>query len=286
MVTQYSDENWNNVAMTLSTLQPSSEVAPREVYPMLRRIVDKERSRKLITSRMSDDMEQLADPIIEAPVIVEAAPSAIISFEGPGVTYAAASPVSVATGADATRVPLGNLTFDAKRVAVAVPRYDQTAFLMARYTNTTNEPLLNAETATLYIDNTFIGVTHFDQVPAGAETDLPFGPIEALRLSRTVLDENNGDRGFITRTNAQTEKARLNVENIGTIDWQVEVIDNVPYAVDEDLDISWAASPTPDVTDLDDKRGVLQWNIDALAGATTSIKVNQDLQWPDDKVLR
>ena len=44
--------------------------------------------------------------------------------------------------------------------------------------------------------------------------------------------------------------------------------------------------PQPDVPDLDDQQGVLQCNIDVLAGTTASIKVDQDLQWPDDKVLR
>ncbi|MGC1496231.1 MAG: DUF4139 domain-containing protein [Sulfitobacter sp.] len=284
LVTQYSDENWNDVAMTLSTLQPSSDVSPREIYPMLRRIVDKEPPRPQVTSRLSGSIAASPEPMMEADMILEA--PIIVSFDGPGVTYNATDAVSVATGAEATRVPLGTLTFDAERVAVAVPRYDQTAFLMARFTNTTKEPLLAAETASLYIDNTFVGVTGFAQVPAGAEADLPFGPIEALRLSRTILDENNGDRGFISRTNAQTEQARLNVENIGAVDWQVEVIDNIPYTIDEYLEITWTASPEPDVIDVDDKRGVLQWNVTAPAGMTTSIKVDHDLQWPTDKVLR
>lgn len=285
LVTQYSGENWHDVAMTLSTLQPSSAVSPREVYPVLRRIVDKEAERPQVTSRLSGSVAAVSEPMMEADMVLEA-PVIVASFEGPGVTYRATNPVSVATGADAARVPLGNLTFDAKRVAVAVPRYDQTAFLMARFKNTTKEPLLAADTASLYIDNTFVGVTGFEQVPTGAEADLPFGPIEALRLSRTVLDENNGDRGFISRTNAQTEQARLNVENISVVDWQVEVVDTVPYTIDEDLEITWTASPNPDVTDVDDKRGVLQWNVTSPAGMTTSIKVDHDLQWPTDKVLR
>lgn len=145
---------------------------------------------------------------------------------------------------------------------------------------------VSVQGVSLFIDNTFVGETRFDQVPAGTEADLPFGPIEAPRLSRSALDENNGDRGFISRTSTQTENARLNIENIGAVDWRVEVIDSVPYSIDEDLEITWTASPQPNVVDLDNQRGVLEWDVDVPAGTTTLIYVDQDLQWPDDKVLR
>ena len=35
------------------------------------------------------------------------------------------------------------------------------------------------------------------------------------------------------------------------VDWRVEVIDIVPYSIDEDLEITWTASPQPNVVDLD-----------------------------------
>ena len=127
---------------------------------------------------------------------------------------------------------------------------------------------------------------YFEQVPAGAEVTLPFGPIEDLRLSYTILDQSEEDRGIISRSNAQSETTRMDIQNIGQNDWKVEVIAAVPYAVQEDLEIEWAASPVPDLRDMDDKRGVLQWNTDVAAGATAQIKIDVDMQWPEGMVLR
>ena len=83
------------------------------------------------------------------------------NFDGPGVTYTAPTPVSVASNVDAVRVALDRLEFDARRFARAAPRFDPTAFLMAGFTNDTQEPLLPSFSAALYLDHTLIGRSGF-----------------------------------------------------------------------------------------------------------------------------
>lgn len=282
-VAQWSNENWQDVALTLSTFALQRQTAPREVFPIPLTIGDKVApSPKTLSRAASADMS--ADPLMEAPVLLESAATA--SFDGPGVSYNVAAPVSVASNVDAVRVALDTLEFEARRFARAVPRLDQTAFLMAEFKNETQEPLLASSQASLYLDNTLVGGAYFEQVPAGAETELPFGPIEDLRLNFTVLDQSEGDRGIINRSNARTEIARMDIQNIGPKSWEVEVLAVVPYAVQEDLEIDWSATPLPDSQNVNDKRGVLQWDTNVPAGTTSEIKIETNLKWPDDKVLR
>jgi uncharacterized protein (TIGR02231 family) len=226
----------------------------------------------------------MAGAAFEAPVMVEK--TARANFDGPGVTYAAPRPVSVASDVDAVRVTLDRLQFDARRFARAAPRLDDTAFLMVAFTNDTQEPLLASANAAYYLDNTLIGRSGFEQVPAGSERELPFGPIEELRLDYTVLNENEGDRGFINRSNERAETVRLDVENLGGRDWEVEVLSAVPYAVQEDLEVDWTAVPAPDSQNVKDKRGVLQWDMTVPAGTTKTIEVKTNLKWPEGKVVR
>lgn len=282
IVSQWSGENWQEVALTLSTFALDQQTRPSDVFPIPRRIDEPAPSPKALMRSTSSDLSGAA--MMESPVMVEEAATA--SFDGPGVLYTAPAPVTVASDVDAVRVALDTLTFDARRFARAAPRYDQTAFLMAAFKNETQEPLLASGSASLYLDNTLLGGMYFEQVPAGAEVTLPFGPIEDLRLSYTILDQSEGDRGIISRSNAQSETTRMDIQNIGQNDWKVEVIAAVPYAVQEDLEIEWAASPVPDLRDMDDKRGVLQWNTDVAAGATAQIKIDVDMQWPEGMVLR
>ena len=284
MIAQYSGENWTDVAVTLSTLEPASQITPSKVHPQLRRVEDPAPPRPMATARMEKGGFADAEPTLQAPVII--ADGVATSFDGPGVTYRVAQPLDLASGVDATRVALDRLTFDARRFARAAPEQDRTAFLMARFTNTTKEPLLAADEAALYIDNTLVGRSTFAQVPAGAEGDIAFGPIEDLRLTHTVLNQSEGDRGIITRSNEQRQRVRMDIENLGSTDWQVEVRAAVPYTIQDDLSIIWDATPTPNQTNVDDQRGVLQWQIDVAAGTKEAIEVRQELNWPDGKVLR
>jgi uncharacterized protein (TIGR02231 family) len=285
MIAQYSDENWKDVRVTLSTLEPSSQITPTQVRPQLRQIEDPEPPRPKATARMESDSFGInAAPVMESPVIIT--DGVATSFSGPGVTYVVARPLNLASGVDATRVALDRLTFDARRFARAAPALDRTAFLMATFTNQTQEPLLAADEAALYIDNTLVGRSAFAQVPAGAEGDAAFGPIENLQLTYTVLNESEGDRGIITRSNAQRQRVRMDIENLGSTDWQVEVQAAVPYAIQDDLSIDWSAEPAPDETNVDDQRGVLQWQIDVAGGTKQSIEVQQELNWPDGMILR
>ncbi|MBM1632718.1 mucoidy inhibitor MuiA family protein [Sulfitobacter mediterraneus] len=285
VVSQRSGENWQGVALTLSTLAPSGQTQPSQVYPRRLTLADKEPPRAKLSRQMADSAESFADPVIEAPVIVEEA-KGMTNFDGPGVRYDFATPVSIASGVDDSRVALDTLTFPARRFARAVPRSDQTAFLMAEFTNTTQEPLLPADEVALFLDNTLIGQMNLGLIPAGDEAELPFGPIEDLRLTYTVLDQTEGDRGIISRSNAKTDRTRMDIQNIGSEDWQVEVRAAVPYTAQEDLQIDWTANPVPDETNLDDRRGILQWDLNVAAGATTSVTIEENLRWPEDKILR
>jgi uncharacterized protein (TIGR02231 family) len=285
VLAQESGENWDNVTLTLSTFALSNQMEPSPVFERRLSLIDRQPLLAKGARQMSDSaVGYVGEPSIAAPIMIEDVASA--SFDGPGVTYTLPAPVDVASGVDQIRVALDSLSFPARQFARAVPRSDATAFLMADFTNTTKEPLLRADTATLFLDNTLIGQIGFDQIPAGAKAELPFGPIEDLRLSDTILDQSEGDRGIISRSNGKSEITRLDIQNIGAKDWQVEVLSAVPYTSQEDLEIDWSAVPAPDQINVDDQRGILQWRIDVAAGRTESINIKEDLNWPSDKVLR
>lgn len=284
MVQQWSGEAWEDVALTLSTFALSTQLAPNEVFPTPLYLQDPISPQAKASSRSLQNDMAVSGAVMAEPVLLEEAATA--NFDGPGVTYVAGTPVSVASGVDAVRVALDTLSLDARRFARAAPRFDTTAFLMAEFTNTTAEPLLASRSAAYYLDNTLIGRGGFQQIPAGGEAELPFGPIEDLRLTYTVLDENEGDRGIIRRSNERTQAMRMDIQNIGATEWDVEVQAAVPYATQEDLEITWNATPAPSSQNINDKRGVLQWLTSVPAGTTAEILVETELKWPEGKVVR
>jgi uncharacterized protein (TIGR02231 family) len=281
LITQNSGENWEDVTLTLSTLSPSGQVIPSELYPPLVRFEDPEERAKLERS-----MSSLSADASGAPAMMMEAPVPQPDFDGPGVSYTLPNPLSVAQDAEGARVELDALEFEARVFARGVPARDTTAFLMGEVTNESMEPLLAAESAQIFVDGALVGQSSFAAVPAGGTITQAFGPIEELRLTHVVLDRSEGDRGLINRSNAQIQDVRMTVENLGAEAWDVEVLEAIPYSEQDDLVVDWSAQPNVSVTDVEDRRGLMQWDIALGANETQNITIEQTIRWPEGKVLR
>lgn len=283
-VTQYSGEDWRDVTLTLSTLRISDTIAPHDLSSHWLRI--EKPAPPQPAPKLLSRTESLAEPLAEAPMIFDEAAGAYARFNDVEASYAFPNPVTVANNVDQVRLSLDTLAFEARIFARAVPLYDETAFLMATFTNTSPEPVFESYENTFTLDNTLIGRGNTGQIPAGAEATLAFGPVEDLRLDRVRLDKNEGDSGIINRTNTSSEEVRITVENLGARNWPVRLLDLVPVSTQEDLVITHSATPRPDIEDPEDKQGLLEWRFDLAPGAEKSILLKHDMQWPLDMILR
>ncbi len=283
LVTQYTGEDWSGVDLTLSSSTPSQQAAPSALWPDLRQITaavdpEAELSRKSLAG--SDDAR--------TDMVTEAAPAPITAaagMEGDTVVYRYPTPVTVASGAEDLRLALDSLTFSPIVKAVAVPRLDRTAFVMASFTNASDEPLLPGE-AMLFREGVLVGTTWLDVIAPGVETDVAFGALETLRIKREMPVAAQGETGVFTTSNERTESAVITVENTGDDAWPVHLLDQVPYAEQDDLEISVSATPPPSETDVDGQRGILAWDFEVAAGGKATITVEHRLSWPEGMILR
>lgn len=279
-VQQSTGENWQDIALTLSTLRPSEQTEPGQIWPWIARIDDPQVIQPMARGK--------AEAVFMAAPVAEAAASdmAVASFDGLSVTYSYPAPVSVTTGADNVRLMLAPMETKAEIVAQAVPMLDQTAYLIARLTNDTGEILLPTSEARFYLDGRYVGQRWLNLIAAGDKADVSFGPIEGLRLTRLVRDRNEGDRGILTKSNDQTETVEITVENLTGEAWPLRLIDRVPVSEQEDLEITWSAEPMPAERDIEGARGILAWTFDLPARETQTITVNTRMTWPEGKVLQ
>jgi uncharacterized protein (TIGR02231 family) len=281
-VQQSTGEDWTGVDLTLSTVRPSGQGQPGEVWPLLRRFFDPQRPEPMQLTR---SLGKAADAAVAEPVMAEET-TATSDFDGLSVTYRYPDPVNIANEADAVKISLGTLEFEPEVFARAVPLTDPTAFLAAEFRNDSGEMILGGGTAQFYLDGTYVGQRYLDLIASGDTEELSFGPIDGLRLDRVVKDRQEGDRGVITRQNEQNETVEITLRNLTPRNWDVRLRDRVPYSEQEDLEISWDAQPVPTQTNVEDRRGVLEWRFDMAPGADQRVVLNHRIRWPDGKVLR
>lgn len=283
LVTQYSGEDWTDVALTLSSSTPSNQAAPTELWPELRRI-DPEAGEADMALKSSAEPGVYYEESYDA--VAEAAPTtAGMALEGDTVVYIYPTPVTVASDVEDLRLALDSLSFAPVVKAVAVPRWDRTAFVMASFTNASDEPLLPGE-ALLFREGVLVGSTWLDVIAPGVETDVAFGAIETLRIKREMPQRAEGETGVFTSTNELTESAVITVENTGPEAWDMRLMDQVPYSEQDDLEIEVTATPEPTETDVDGQRGILAWEFALPAGGKETITLEQALAWPEGMVLQ
>jgi uncharacterized protein (TIGR02231 family) len=281
LVSQSTGEDWAGVVLTLSTAQPGQSPDPATLWPRLERIGD---PAPMAESRMAqaDGTAALAEPAMELQMAGFAPMK--MNFQGDTVTYTYPDAVDVADGVDNLRLALDEMIFPAKVTARAVPQANRTAYMMAEFTNASGQILLPGPVM-LTRDGAFVGGSNFELMAPGAEATIGFGAIEGLRLKRTMPERAEGDRGVFSKSSQIEETATLEVENLTPEDWDVRVLDQVPYSEQEDLVITYTTTPPVSEVDVENQRGILGWDIQVAAGAKTQIKLQSKMSWPEGKVL-
>lgn len=287
-ISQSTGEDWRNVQLNVSSIRLIDESAPSRPFSRRLRIEDPAELRKRNSTLADLGASSIADPVIEAPVILEeGTPGNKAIFTTAGVVYNFDTPMSVLNGADDISVTLDGLSFDATQYARAVPRFDETAFRMVNFTNTSGESFLATfNTHPFAIDGQLAGTINVPAIEPNEEVELAFGALRGIQLKRVILDREEGDRGLITRTNQQIEDVRIDVENLTGEDWNLVLADSIPYSEQEDLTIDWSARPAPARTNVEDRRGVLEWDLTLAPGSKQSVVLRSEITWPEGKVLR
>ncbi|MEL6519532.1 MAG: mucoidy inhibitor MuiA family protein [Pseudomonadota bacterium] len=279
---------WTDVNIRLSTGNPLDRTAPSIIVPNKVQIGQPAPNK---SSRLAAAPALMAEDSLAGRLhteATEAAPapvqSAAIVTEGDVITYEYAQPVTLASGPENLILALDALDFPATETIRAVPRFDETAYLMAEFTNSSAEPLL-AGTANLFRDGARLALSQIDYVPAGAETELAFGKMEGLRLDWRLLQNDTGDRGLVSRSDTREQSLQFRIENLMAEAQEVQLIYALPFSEQEDLTVRARANPAPDLRDFEDDRGVAAWNLTLEPGQEQVIRVDVALTWPQGQPL-
>ncbi|WP_208350651.1 mucoidy inhibitor MuiA family protein [Pseudaestuariivita rosea] len=285
-VYQQTDEDWDDIALTLSTARPSNRVGMPDIRaiqasmynvgtvksnrtPQISMETDKGISRAQAEMLMEDqEIQMFAKPI-----------NSVIQIEGQTVSYQIPGRIDIAGDSTVRQISIDKRTSNVGLLARSTPVYDTNAYLYAAYTNDFAGPILPG-TASLFRDGTFVGDFQISLVAAGADTTLPFGTLDGLKIERRVLEKEQGDFGIIGTTNRLNERLEITAESLLPYALPVTIFDRAPYSENEDLEVTINANPRPSETDVDGKRGVQSWTFELTPGQTRKIAFNYEIQWP------
>ncbi|MEM6709475.1 MAG: mucoidy inhibitor MuiA family protein [Pseudomonadota bacterium] len=287
-VTQRTVETWDNVELTLSTGNPRQQVMPPSLGPEFLNLYD---PRQVRFNREADTIEDVAltaskqkgaVALAAAPPPAEIAPN-VTQF---GVSYTVPGRVTVANGAsDEQRFDLDRQSYDAELVTRVVPSRLAAGFLLARFSYDGDAPLA-ASRLRAYLDGDYVGESRLPAARRGETVELALG--ENRRLEVRVEDQGgqDGESGILSKRREEAVDMLYEITNRGSEPMAIEVVDRLPVAENEAVEVEVPRSATkPTATDVDDQPGMLRWVRSLAPGEAWSIRHQYRISYPADQRL-
>lgn len=289
-VRQGTGEDWTGIALTLSTARPGGRADAPDPRVLFARI-EEDRPEIAMSRKVMRAPEMMADSMVMAPpppAMVAAAPAmqvmAVAQFDGETVEYAIPGPVDIRGSGRIKQVLIDEQTDAVTLEARATPSLDETAYLYAAFENQGDGPILPG-TASLYRDSVFVGTIQLARVAGGDETDIAFGRYDPIKVTHVERERMEGEAGLIRSRQTETRRYAMTVANLGTRSMPVSIRDSMPYAEDEDVEITLRASPMPDERDVQGRKGALAWRFTLDPGQRRDIAHGYDISYPMEQNL-
>ncbi len=296
-ISQRSGEDWPDVQIELSTARPSGGASAPQLQTQTvdfepeptpvpaakaKRTMARDRSE---TDGMAMDMpaEIVAAPPAPSPqaepIEEQHAEITVAPFDA---TFAVSGRVTIAGTGEAKRVVLTTETAEPQLFARTVPKADPKAYVYARLSFAKGTPLLPGQVY-LFRDGTFVGTGSIPLLSPGESHDLGFGIDDQIKVRHAVVEERRGETGLITSSRTDVRNYRVTVKNMHERPIQLEMIDQVPVALNQDIKVDYTGKSQPTKTNLDDTRGLMSFEVKLEPDEEKTFEYGYRIAWPAAK---
>ena len=306
-VTQRTGEDWDGVALTLSTARPAAGTSLPSLAPQWVDVYDPEAARPLAQRYGDGDYAEsrkavevsgaaMMSPILEPPMMDKAeespldrwralqADQASATIEGGefvAARYQIPGPARVPSGGKAVKVKVGDFALTSRIEVHVKPQVSGEAFLAARATLAGDAPILPGAVK-LFRDGEYMGQGALGLLKPGDEEVLFFGVDDKVAVERETLADARSDAGMLVRENTLERAYVTEITNLHAGPVTVVVKETIPAPRNTDLRVDVVAKGTRAgyTADYADIAGLLAWRFEAAPGATERVGLTWRLTWP------
>jgi uncharacterized protein (TIGR02231 family) len=303
VVRQTTGEDWNGVALTLSSSRPSVAARLPEMTPwtidFASQVVSEDLEKATSsTDRLlnvnataqataaaagaTDSAAPAAPSALTAPVPASMAAAQIQSL-GPAATFAVPAKTTIPSDNQPHRNAICVQTLKGEWTYEASPKLADGAFLKTRVTNTSDGPLLGGE-INVFLGNNFVGKSNIGLVAANASFDLFLGTDENIKMTRTEGVNKEETGGILTRQRIYKRSYVIEVENFKSTDIDLKLCDQVPVSKNGDIAVR-TDKIEPPLQAQNADTGELTWELKIPSRQKQKFTVEYEVDAPYDKPL-
>jgi uncharacterized protein (TIGR02231 family) len=290
-IQQRSGENWDDVQLSLSTARPNAGSAAPDLRPMT-------------VDYAPDVPQQASAPASRGPALHAQPPSPTtqLGYAGSGrerlltaeqrpatveaqpfqAVYAIAGRVAVPSTNEMKRVQIDDMALDPTLTVRTVPKAEAKAYLYAKLTMAAGTPVLPGQVA-LFRDSVFVGNGQLPLLAPGEEHELGFGVDDLIRVRHAIAEQTRGESGWVSTSKTDVRNYRITVKNMHQRPIQVRVLDQIPVSQNEAIKIDLTGRTQPTRRNVDDKRGVMAWDMTLAPDEEKAVEFGYRVTWPAGK---
>lgn len=276
-VYQNSGEDWDDIALSISTNNPYQNKTMPTLHPWYLdynnyQIQEKERADKYKNLEIKRNVNYGRD---ESEAMPSVAKEAIYSNSN-GVAYNAKSsanfttvvdhlisaefkidlPYSINSNNEKHMVLIKNMDIPANYRYYSVPKLDQQAYLIAELTNLADLQLVPAP-ANIFFEGSYIGETYLNPSQLDDTVNFSLGKDPNLIVRRTLM-KNECKEKIVGSSLERTMAYSIEVRNLKSIPVEIIILDQLPITTNPEIEIS---ALNIDKGNLNEKTGVLEWKL-------------------------
>ena len=302
VVRQTTGENWDDVALTLSSAQPSTAARLPEMSAWTidvgGDIVVKDEESDLGFARVKASSARLAyaqstanstaalplamdalTPAPGAPAMTDASvQTSEVRSLGPSATFIVPAKTSIPSDNQPHRSAISVQTLKGEWTYESTPKLVTSAFLKTRVTNTSGGPLLGGEINT-FLGNNFIGKSSIGLVASNASFDLFLGADENIKVTRTEGVNKEEVGGILSRMKIYKRSFTIEVQNFKSTPASFKLRDQLPVSKNGQITVV-VNQAEPAFKSRDEDTGELNWEFKLGANEKQKITVEYEIDAP------
>jgi len=293
VVNQTSGEDWDGVALSLSTAEPTMVAAPPILEPMLvalshpvptqqvqtQELIGAEQARQYQASRKANikkgiaaniELNRLA--ISNQAFFLNAGRKELQEFqqqmaeisrtEGISVTYDLPGRLTLPSRSDQQLVSIASIRSRADFTLVATPLLTDYVYLQADLLNDSDTVLLPGQ-ASIFRDDEFVGKSRLPQVTIGETFTAGFGIDSQVHVTRELEDKKTRIQGG---NRIDTYDYRFALSNYKDTPVELQLLDRLPHTDDNSIKIELVKTEPEFSADSEylriaKKKGILRWDM-------------------------
>lgn len=273
-ITQSSGEDWEDVALELSTGNPQLGGSPPKLFPW---IVDYYQDRPI--RRSMKEQAYSDDGAAPAQAFMQAMPVQT-SQGGHALLYSLKGKHRIATGSDKMRAEISQEKFEAHLNYLTIPQKSDRVYLTTDWVNSGIYEYLPGK-VWKYLDGDFVGSDHLKSAVPKEKMEISLGVDPKILVERKLIKKEGGDGGLFDSKSRQRYIYEIELENLNSEAKTVEVQDQIPLSYQEDIVVKVnRLEPAPDKRD---NENILSWSIVLSPKEKRIIVLDFQVEYPDDK---